>query len=146
MASLYRYGWLARPSRTNIQLRCPFHQRRLECKSRRSRHIWSNRQVWTWSTKWSSEKTNRGLLRENTGHSKHPLPITQEMTLHMDVTRWSIPKSDWLYSLQPELEKLYTVSKNKTMSWLWLRSWTPCCQFRLKLKKVGKPLGYSSMT
>ena len=30
---------------------------------------------------------------ERTGHSKHPLPTTQEMTLHMDVTRWSIPKS-----------------------------------------------------
>ena len=24
------------------------------------------------------------------GHSKHPLPTTQEMTLHMDITRWSI--------------------------------------------------------
>ena len=28
--------------------------------------------------------------------------------------------------------------KNKTRSWLWLRSWTPYCKFRLKLKKVGK--------
>ena len=45
--------------------------------------------------------------------------------LHMDITRWSTPKSDWLYSLQPKMEKLYTVSKNKTGSWLWLRSWTP---------------------
>ena len=36
------------------------------------------------------------------------------------------------------MEKLYTVSKNKTESWLWLRSWTPYCQFRLKLKKVRK--------
>ena len=34
------------------------------------------------------------LLRECTGHSKHPLPTTQEKTLHMDITRWSIPKSD----------------------------------------------------
>ena len=25
---------------------------------------------------------------------EHPLPTTQEMTLHMDITRWSIPKSD----------------------------------------------------
>ena len=37
-----------------------------------------------------------------------------------------------------KIEKLYTVSKNKTRSWLWLRSWTPYCKFRLKLKKVGK--------
>ena len=26
--------------------------------------------------------------------SKHPLPTTQEKTLNMDITRWSIPKSD----------------------------------------------------
>ena len=33
------------------------------------------------------------LPRECTGHSKHPLPTTQEKTLHMDITRWSILKS-----------------------------------------------------
>ena len=32
--------------------------------------------------------------RECTGHSKHPLSTTQEKTLHMDITRWSTPKSD----------------------------------------------------
>ena len=52
--------------------------------------------------------------------------------------RWSIPKSDWLYSLQMKMEKLYTVSKNRTRSWLWLRSWTPYWQFRFKLKTVGE--------
>ena len=36
------------------------------------------------------------------------------------------------------MEKLYTVSKNKTGSWLWLRSWTLIAKFRLKLKKVGE--------
>ena len=59
----------------------------------------------------------------------------------MDITRWSILKSDWLYSLQPKMEKLYTVSKNKTRSWLWLRSWTPTAKFRLKLKQVEKTTG-----
>ena len=39
-------------------------------------------------------KANRVLPREHTGHSKHPLPTTQEKTLHMDITRWSTPKSD----------------------------------------------------
>ena len=34
------------------------------------------------------------FLRKHTGHSKHPFPTTQEKTLHMDITRWSIPKSD----------------------------------------------------
>ena len=34
--------------------------------------------------------------------------------LQMDITRWSTSKSDWLYSLQPKMEKLYTVNKTKT--------------------------------
>ena len=34
------------------------------------------------------------LPRKSTGHSKHPLPTTQEKTLHMDITRWSTSKSD----------------------------------------------------
>ena len=32
-------------------------------------------------------KVNRVLPRERTGHSKHPLPTTQEKSLHMDITR-----------------------------------------------------------
>ena len=34
------------------------------------------------------------FCQECTGHSKHPLPTTQERTLHMDITRWSTLKSD----------------------------------------------------
>ena len=116
--------------RTNTQKRCPFHYRRLEWKSRKSRNTWNNRQIWPWSTEWSRAKANRVLPREHTGHSKNPLPTTQEMTVHMDITRWSTPKSDWLYSLQPKMEKFYIVSKNKTGSWLWLRSWTPYWQIQ----------------
>ena len=41
-----------------------------------------------------AEQKLKVLPRERTGHSKHPLPTTQEKTLHMDSTRWSIPKSD----------------------------------------------------
>ena len=87
-------------------------------------------QIWPWNAEWSRAKTNRVLPRKCTGHSKHPLPTTQEKTLRMDITRWSTLKSDWLYSLQPKMEKLYTVSKIKTRSWLWLRSWTPYCQIQ----------------
>ena len=36
----------------------------------------------------------RVLPRKCTGHNKHPLPTIQEKTLHMDITRWSTPKSD----------------------------------------------------
>ena len=58
-------------------------------------------------------KANRVLLRECTGHSKHSLPTTQEKTLLMDIIRCSVLKSDLLYSLQPKMEKLYTVSKKQ---------------------------------
>ena len=119
-----------RPFRTKTPKRCPFHYRGLECKSRKSRNTWTNRQIWPGNTEWSRAKTNRVLPRKFTGHSKLPLPTTQEKTLHMDITKWSTPKSDWFYSLQPKMEKLYTVNKNKTRSWLWLRSWTPYCQIQ----------------
>ena len=33
-------------------------------------------------------------LRELTGHSKHPLPTTQEKTIHKDINKWSTLKSD----------------------------------------------------
>ena len=74
--------------------KCPFPQMGMECKSGKSRNTWSNQQVWRWSTKRSSAKTNRIFPGEQTGHSKHPLPTTQEAILHLDITRWSIPKSD----------------------------------------------------
>ena len=33
-------------------------------------------------------KANRVMSREYDGHSKHSLPTTQEMILHMDIIRW----------------------------------------------------------
>ena len=77
---------------------------------------------------------NRLLPRERTGHSKHPLPTAQQKTLHMDITRWSTPKSDWLCYLQSKLEKLY------------IRPGADCgldhelliAKFRMKLKKLEK--------
>ena len=70
------------------------------------------------------------FCQENTLVIANTLFQQHKRTLHMDITRWSTPKSDWLYSFQPKMEKLYTVSKNKTWSWLWLRSWTPYCQIQ----------------
>ena len=112
-----------------------FHYKGLECKSRKLRNTWSNRKIWPWNTEWSRAKTHRVLPRKHTGHNKHPLPTTQETTLYMDITRWSTPESDWLYSLQPKMEKLYTVNKNKTRSWLSLRSSTPYCQIQTEIEE-----------
>ena len=89
-----------------------------------------------WNMEWSRTKTNRVLPREHTG--THPLPTTQENTLHVDITRWSTPKSDWLYSLQPKMEKLYTVCKNRLGANCGSDHELLIAKFRLKLKRVGK--------
>ena len=70
------------------------HHRGLECKTRKSRNTWSNRQIWPRSTKQSRSKANKVLKRELTGHRKHPLLKLQGKTPHVDITRWLIPKSD----------------------------------------------------
>ena len=54
----------------------------------------------------------------------------------MDITRWSTSKSDQLYSLQPKIEKLYTVSK--TLPGDGSDYELLITKFRLKLKKVEK--------
>ena len=56
----------------------------------------------------------------------------------MDITRWSTPKSDWLYSLQPKIEKLYTVNKTRPGADYGSDHELLITKFRLKLKKVGK--------
>ena len=42
----------------------------------------------------AGQRLIRVLPGKCTGHSKHRLPTTQEKTLHVDITRWSTPKSD----------------------------------------------------
>ena len=125
-------------SRTNTPNRCPFHYRGLEYKSKKSINTWSNRKIWPWSTEWSRAKANRVLPREHTGHSKHPLPTTEEKTLHMDITRWSTPKSDWLYFLQPRWRSSIQSAKTRLGTDCGSDNELLIAKFRLKLKKVGK--------
>ena len=79
-----------RPSRTNTQKRCPFHYRGLECKSRKIRNTWSNRQIWPWGMEWSRAKAKRVLPRERTGLSKHPLPTTKRR-----LYTWTLPDAQY---------------------------------------------------
>ena len=121
----------------HTQKRGPFHYRVLECKSRKSRNTWSKRQIWPWSTKWSRAKANRVLPRERTGHSKHPLPATQEKTLHMDIIRWEIRLI--IFFAAKDGEALYSQQKQDqglTGSYHELL----IAKFRLKLKKVEKTI------
>ena len=77
------------------------------------------------------------MSKEHEGHSKHPFPTAQKMTLHMDITRWSIPKSG--YYVVCSLRWRSSVQSTKT------RPGADCgsdhelfiAKFRLKLKKAG---------
>ena len=135
-----------RPFRTNTQKRCPFHYRGLQCKSRKSRNTWSNRQIWPWSKEWSRAKTNRVLPREFTGQRKHPLPTTQEKTLHMDITRWPTEVRLIIFFAAKDGDALYSQQKQgweltvaQTMNSLLPNS-------DLNQRKWGKPLDHSGMT
>ena len=51
------------------------------------------------------------FCQENALVTANMLLQQHKRRLHKDITRWSTPKSDWLYSMQPKMEKLYRVSK-----------------------------------
>ena len=123
-----------RPSRANTQKRCAFHHRGLKCKSRESEILGV---MGKFDLVIQNEAGQRliAFCQENALVIGNTLFQQNKRRLHMDITRWSILKSDWLYSLQPKMEKLYTVSKNKTRSWLWLRSWTPYCQIQTEIEE-----------
>ena len=61
---------------------------------------------------------------------------------------WTSPNGQYwnqIDSLEPKMEKLYTVSKNKTGNCLWLRSWIPISNSDLNWRKCGKSLDHSGM-
>ena len=55
----------------------------------------------------------------------------------MDITRWSTPKSDWLYSLQPKINSIQS-AKTRPGADCGSDHESLIAKFRLKLKKVGK--------
>ena len=82
-----------RPSRTNTQKRCPSHNGDWNTKLGSQEISGVTDKFGLGVQNEARKKASRVLPREHTGHSKHPLPATQETTL-LDITRWSIPKSD----------------------------------------------------
>ena len=77
------------------------------------------------------------MPRERTGHSKHPLPTTQDKTLHMDITRWSTPKSDYILCSQRWKSSIQS-AKTRPGADCGSDHEHLIVKFRLKLKKVGK--------
>ena len=92
--------------------RCPFHHRDWNAKVG-SQKIPGVTGSLALGTQNEAGKRLTDFCQENTLVIANTLR-QQHSKLHMDITRWSIPKSDWLYSLQQKMEKLYTVSQNKT--------------------------------
>ena len=78
------------------------------------------------------------MPRKCTGHSKHPLPTTQEKTLHRDITRWSIPKSDQLYLCNQRRRSSIQSAKIRPEADCGPDHELLIAKFRLKLKKAGK--------
>ena len=75
------WSWLVlwrptRASRTNTKKRCPFHHRRLECQSRKSRDTWSKRQVWPWSDNEAGQRLTE-FSQDNTHHFPDKGPYSQ---------------------------------------------------------------------
>ena len=141
--TLKNWSWMVlwrptRPFRTNTQERCPFHYRGLECKSRKSRNTWSNRQIWPWSAGWSRAKANRVLPRKCTDHKKHPLPTTQDKLYtwtspdgqHQNQTDYILCSQRWRSSIQS--------TKTRPGADCGSDHELLIAKFRLKLKKVGK--------
>ena len=57
---------------------------------------------------------------------------------HMDITRWSTPKSDWLYSLQPRWRSSIQSAKTRPGADCGSDHELLIAKFRLQWRKVGK--------
>ena len=124
--------------RTNTPNGCPFHYRGLECKSRKSRNTWSNRQIWPWNTEWSRAKANRVLPRECTGHSKHPLPAhKRRLYTWTSPDGWHRNQIDYILCSQRWRSSIKS-AKTRPEADCGSDHELLIAKFRLKLKKVEK--------
>ena len=109
-------------------------------QSRKSRDTWSNSQIWLWSTKRSRAKANSfakrtpssNNIREDSTHGYHQM-VNTEIRL---IIFFAAKDGEALYSQQKTGMKADCGSNHELL----------IAKFRLKLKKVEKPLHYSGMT
>ena len=105
--------WPTRSSRTNTKKkRYPFHHRGQACKSR-------SEEIPGITGKFGpgvQSEVGQRIIRfyqENALFMENAIFQQRKGWPDMDITRCSIWKSDWLYTLQPKMKNLYKVSKNK---------------------------------
>ena len=126
-----------RTSRTNTPKRCPFHHRGLECKSRKSRRISSNRQVWPWSTKWNRARLiefcqENALVIANTLFQQHKRRLytwTSPNGQHWNQINYILCSRRWRSSIQSAKTRLGADCGSDHELLI--------AKFRFKLKKVG---------
>ena len=129
-----------RPFRTNTQ-RCPFHYKGLECKNRKSRTTWGNKQIWPWCTEWSRAKAYRVLPREckliqNTLFQQHKRRLYTWTSLdsthgqHWNQIDYILCSQRWRSSIQS--------AKTRPGADCGSDHELLIAKFRLILKKVGK--------
>ena len=127
-----------RHSRNNTKKRCSFHHRGLECKSRKSKDTWSNRQVWLWSTKWSWTKVNK-LCQENTLVIANTLVQKHKRWFYTwtwaDVQHWN--QIDYILCIQ-RWKSSIQFTKTRPGADCGSDHELLIAKFILKLKKVGK--------
>ena len=113
-----------RPSRTNTPKRCPFHYRGLECKSRKSRNTWSNRQIWPWNTNEAGQRIiefcqENALVVANTFSQQHKRRLytwTSPDGQHRNQMDYILCSQRWRSSIQStNLLKDIKKTKNKIL-------------------------------
>ena len=118
---------------------CPFHHRRLECKTRKSRHTWSNRQVWPWEYKTEAGQTLTKFCQENAQvtvqtlfqqHKRRLYAWTSPDGQHRNQTGYILCSQRWRSSIQS--------AKTRPGADCGSDHELLIAKFRLKWKKVGK--------
>ena len=121
-----------------VYTRTHIYYRGLECKSRRSRNSWSNRQIWPWSTEWNRAKANRVLPRERTvvantlfqQHKRRLYTWTSPDGQHRNQIGYILHSQRWRSSIQS--------AKRRSGADCGSEHELLIAKFRLKLKKVEK--------
>ena len=125
-------------SRTNLQKRCSFHCRGLECKGRKTRNTWGNRHVWPWSTEWSRAKTNKSSATRthwsqqtpSSDNTRDKSTQTSPDGQHRNEIDYTLCSPKWRISIQS--------AKTRPGADRGSDHGLRIAKFRLKLKKVGK--------